>query len=159
MKKLSAAAIITSAAYLGFVLNIGISYGVYWPKMEPSLFMQDFAEKFPLFLPGAFVTLVPAFFLSLFLFLKTKDDKQMKRAWGIVFFALLLVNLITSIYHIPVNFGFMYQRYTPVEAASKLQIWVILHWVRVILALTASLYAILGFQKWVEHEKISRIEN
>jgi hypothetical protein len=49
MTKLSIAAIITTAAYLGFALNIGISYGVYWPKMDPILFMQDFIDKFPLF--------------------------------------------------------------------------------------------------------------
>ena len=118
MRKLSIAAIITTAAYLGFILNIGISYGVYWPQMEPSLFMQDFAEKFPLFLPGAFVTLVPAFFLSIYLFFKTKNDQETKRAWRVVFVALLLVNVITSLYHIPVNFGFMDQSYTPAEAAD-----------------------------------------
>jgi hypothetical protein len=155
MKKLSVIAIITTAAYLGFVLNIGISYGVYWPKMEASLFMQDFAEKFPLFLPGAFVTLVPAFFISIYMFIKTKEDQEAKKAWRLVFFALLLVNLITSFYHIPVNLKFMDQSYTATEAASRLQIWVILHWVRVILAIIASIYAVLAFQKSLEFRKVT----
>ncbi|MFK8056315.1 MAG: anthrone oxygenase family protein [Saprospiraceae bacterium] len=150
MTKLSIAAIVTSAAYLGFVLNIGLSYGVYWPQMDPVLFMQDFAQKFPLFLPGAFMTLVPAFVLSIILFVKTKEDKQAKSAWKIVFIALLLVNLITSVYHIPVNFGFMDQSYSAAEVTGKLQIWIVLHWVRVILALVASIYAVLGFQKSLE---------
>jgi len=39
MKRLSIIAIITTAAYLGFALNIGISYGVYWPQMDPLDFM------------------------------------------------------------------------------------------------------------------------
>ena len=152
MKRVSIVAIITTAAYLGFALNIGVSYGVYWPNMDPMLFMEDFAQKFPLFLPGAFVTLVPAFFLSIYLFVKTKADKPAKQAWRIVFFALLAVNVITSVYHIPVNFGFMEQAYTASEAAGKLQMWVILHWVRIVLALVASVYAILGFQKSLEYE-------
>lgn len=154
MKKLSIAAIITTAAYLGFALNIGLSYGVYWSQMDPSLFMQDFAAKFPLFLPGAGLTLVPAFFLSIYLFSKTDKGNQAKRSWKIVFIALLLVNLITSVYHIPVNFGFMDQSYTSAEATSKLQVWIVLHWVRIILALVASVYAIQGFQKSMEHKTI-----
>ena len=152
MKKLSIAACLTTAAYLGFALNIGISYGVFWPQMDPLLFMQDFGEKFPLFLPGAGLTLVPAFFLSLFLFVKTKEDEQAKRSWKIAFFALLLVNLITSVYHLPVNFAFMDQSYTAEEAASKLQIWVVLHWVRIVLALIASVYAMIGFQKSIAYK-------
>lgn len=150
MKKLSIAAIITTAAYLGFILNIAISYGVYWPQMDPVLFMQDFAAKFPLFLPGAGLTLVPALFLSIYLFVKTKGDKPSRSAWRIVLIALLLINGITSVYHIPVNFGFMDQSYTASEASSKLQLWLILHWVRVVLALVASVYAVKGFQKSIE---------
>ena len=150
MKKLSTVAIITTVAYLGFILNIAISYGVYWPQMDPVLFMQDFAEKFPLFLPGAGLTLVPALILSIYLFIKTKEDKQSRSAWKIVLIALVLINLITSVYHIPVNFGFMDQSYTASEASNKLQIWLILHWVRVGLALIASVYAIKAFQKSIE---------
>jgi hypothetical protein len=152
MKKLSIAAIITTAAYLGFGLNIGLSYGVYWQSMTPGLFMSDFAEKFPLFLPGAGLTLVPAFFLTLILYIKTKENKSAKKAWLIAFAALLIVNVITSVYHIPVNFKFMDASYTATEATSKLQIWVILHWVRIILALIASIYAVLGFQKLIEYD-------
>lgn len=154
MNKLRIASILTTAAYLGFVLNIGITYAVYWPTMEPMLFMQDFAQKFPLFLPGAFVTLVPAFVLSIYLLVKTKDQPT-KAAWKVVFVALLLVNVITSVYHIPVNFGFMEQSYTAAEATSKLHIWILLHWVRVGLALIASIYAVLGFQKALEYRTAS----
>jgi hypothetical protein len=155
LKKLSIAAIITTAAYLGFGLNIGLSYGVYWPQMDPLLFMQDFAEKFPLFLPGAAVTLVPALFLSIYLFIKTKGTKETNDAWKIVLIALALVNIITSVYHIPVNFKFMDQSYSAMEATQKLQIWVLLHWLRIILALVASLYAVKGFQKTIESEIVA----
>jgi hypothetical protein len=150
MKRLSIIAIITTAAYLGFALNIGISYGVYWPQMDPLDFMPDFAAKFPLFLPGAALTLVPAFFLSAYLFFKTKEDKQTKNAWKIVFFALLIVNGITSLYHLPVNFAFMDENYSASQAASKLQIWIVLHWVRILLAVIASIYAVIAFQKSIE---------
>ncbi|MFT5777671.1 MAG: hypothetical protein ACI837_000619 [Crocinitomicaceae bacterium] len=79
MKRLSIIAIIATTAYLGFALNIGISYGVYCPQMDPLDFMPDFAEKFPLFLPGAALTMVPAFFLSPYLFSKLKKTNKLKK--------------------------------------------------------------------------------
>ncbi len=39
--------------------------------------------------------------------------------------------------------------YDAVTAAGKLQGWVILHWVRVVVAIASGVFAITGFQKAV----------
>lgn len=146
MKTMSAIAVITASAYVGLAIIIGSSYGVYWQAMDPVLFMVDFTEKFPLFLPGAFVTILPATIFSLVLFLRNKTDKPAREAWGIAFAAMALINAITLVYHVPVNFGFMDQSYTAAEATQKLNWWLILHWLRIGLGVLAAIYATRGFQ-------------
>ncbi len=144
-------AVITTSAYFGFVLLIGVSSSVYWASMEPLAFMKDFKAKFPLFVPGAAVTMIPATILTLLLAIKRKEAPEARKAWMFAAGALLVVNVITMVYHIPVNFSFMKESYKASEVASKLQLWVILHWVRVVLALVASVYAVIAFEKEVLH--------
>lgn len=150
MKRFGSIAVVASAAYLGFALLIGSSYGIYWSAMDPLLFMKDFAAKFPLFLPGAAVTLFPAFILAIVLFYKTPKGRPARRSWMIMLICYLMINAITAIYHLPVNFSFMDEAYTAAEVPGKLSLWVILHWVRVALALVGSVYAIKGFQQMLE---------
>ena len=65
-------------------------------------------------------------------------------------YTTLISILITLIYHLPTNLGFIDLSYSISEAANKLQLWVVLHWVRIVLAIIASVFAIQGFQKSVE---------
>ena len=51
MKKIvSITAIIAIAAFTGNMINIGLSYGIYWQSIDPISFMEDFKVKFPLLL-------------------------------------------------------------------------------------------------------------
>ncbi|TNE51824.1 MAG: DUF1772 domain-containing protein [Deltaproteobacteria bacterium] len=152
-RAITTSAVITTSAYLGFVLLIGISYCVYWTSMEPLAFMRDFKEKFPLFVPGAVATMIPATVLTLLLAINRKEAPEARRAWIVAASVLLAVNAITMVYHIPVNLGFMKESYKASEVAGKLQLWVILHWVRVVLALVASVYAVIAFEKEVLHTR------
>lgn len=45
------------------------------------------------------------------------------------------------------NLGFMELKYTAEVATSKLNGWVFFHWVRIVVAIIASVFAILGFKK------------
>ena len=150
MKNLINAAVITTAAYLGLAIAIGVSFGVYWPAMEPEAFMLDFEVKFPLLLPGAGVTIFPALILTLVLFLRSPKGGAARKSWQVAFFAMLLINVITLVYHIPVNLNFMDQSYSAAQASGKLAWWVGLHWVRVALAVVASWYAVSGLRGSLE---------
>ena len=44
------------------------------------------------------------------------------------------------------NLDFIALKYDAATASSKLQGWVISHWIRIIIAIISGVYALLGFQ-------------
>ena len=109
--------------------------------------MQDFKVKFPLLVLPTAATLLPALIATLLSVVFNWSDPEARSFWLIALFGLLLTIAITLTYHLPTNFAFMDLKYSAAKATRKLQIWVLLHWVRVVMAITAAVFAILGFQK------------
>jgi hypothetical protein len=139
-------AIIGIAAFAGNMINIGLSYGMHWLSLEPIAFMESFKVDFPLLLGPTTVTLMPGFIATLWLYFLHKDNKPAQRYWLYAFVGLMLVNMQTVIYHLPMNLDFMALSYTAEEATSKLQGWIFFHWIRVVVAIVAGVYAIKAFQ-------------
>ncbi|MEL6850366.1 MAG: anthrone oxygenase family protein [Bacteroidota bacterium] len=140
-------AILGTAAYAGNVINIGLTYAIAWQRMDPMAFMQGFETTFLLLLPTVAFTLLPGLIGIIASIFQNKGHIEAQKSWRLALFATLASILITSIYHLPTNLAFMDLSYTSAEAASRLQWWVILHWVRIGLAVIASVFAIQGFQK------------
>lgn len=140
-------AIIAIAAFAGNMINIGMSYASYWQSLDPIAFMEDFKVKFPLLLAPTTATLLPALIATLLSVVFSWKNPETRSFWLIALFGLLLTIAITLIYHLPTNLAFMNLKYSAAEATSKLQTWVLLHWVRVVVAITAGVFAILGFKK------------
>ncbi|MDW3192333.1 MAG: anthrone oxygenase family protein [Cytophagales bacterium] len=143
-------AIIGSIAYLGNIINIGFTYAIAWQRLDPIVFMQEFETTFLLLLPTVAVTLLPGLIGIIVTITSSKENKAAQKSWKMALYATLISILITSVYHLPTNLAFMDQSYSASEAASKLQLWVTLHWVRIVLAIAASLFTIQGFQKNIE---------
>ena len=149
-------AIIGTVAYLGNIINIGLTYAISWQKLDPVVFMQGFKTTFLLLLPTVFVTLLPGLvgmIVSIFL---NKENEEPKKKWKLALYPTLISILITSIYHLPTNLAFIDQSYSSEEAIARLQLWVVLHWVRIILAAASSLFAIQAFQKAIESSRTLR---
>lgn len=147
MKKIvSIITILAIGAFIGNMLNIGLSHAKYWQSLAPIDFMKFFAIDFPLLLVPTAVTLLPAWLGSLWLFLKSEKKSESKKYWLIAFIGLTLTILQTSIYHLPMNLDFIALKYDAAAASSKLQGWVISHWIRIIIAIISGVYALLGFQ-------------
>ena len=142
-------AIIGTVAYLGNIINIGLTYAVAWQRLDPLVFMQGFEATFLLLLPTVVVTLLPGLISIIASISLSKQNHAAKKSWKMALYATLVSIVITSVYHLPANLAFIDQSYDSAEAASKLQLWVILHWVRIALAVMASVFAIQGFQKSV----------
>ena len=140
-------AIIALGAFVGNMINIGLSYCVHWQSLEAMAFMETFKVDFPLLLAPTSLTLMPAFLATLSLVILTKDNKEAKRYYLFAFIGLLLTIIQTAVYHLPMNLDFMELKYSAAEATSKLQGWVFSHWVRIIVAIVATVFAIKGFQK------------
>ncbi|WP_375559009.1 anthrone oxygenase family protein [Bernardetia sp. OM2101] len=92
-------------------------------------------------------TLLPAFLGSLWVFLKSEKGSESRKYWLYAFIGLTIINIQTVAYHLPMNLDFVELKYDAATATSKLQGWIILHWVRVVVAICSGVFALLGFQK------------
>ncbi len=140
-------AIIATAAFAGNMINIGMSYASYWQSIDPMAFMEDFKVKFPLLLAPTAATLLPALIATFLSVVFNWNNPETRSLWLIALVGLLLTIAITLIYHLLNNLAFMGLKYSAAKATSRLQIWVLLHWVRVVVAIAAAVFAILGFKK------------
>ncbi|MEZ4776950.1 MAG: anthrone oxygenase family protein [Bacteroidia bacterium] len=139
-------AIIGIGAFAGNMINIGLSYAIHWQSLDPMAFMESFKVDFPLLLGPTAATLLPAFIATLWLVFLNKENKPARQYWLFAFAALLLINIQTVAYHLPLNLDFMALKFSAAEATSKLQGWVIFHWIRVAVAIVSAVYAIKAFQ-------------
>lgn len=149
-RTISIITILAIGAFVGNMMNIGLSYAVLWQSLPPFDFMESFKIDFPLLLGPTAATLMPAWLGSLWLFIKSQKSSESRKNWMYAFLGLTLTIIQTSVYHLPMNLDFMALKYDAATAASKLQGWVIFHWVRIAVAITAGVYALLAFQKSTE---------
>ena len=145
-------AIIGTSAFAGNMINIGLSYGIHWKSLEPLEFMKTFAVDFPLLLYPTAATLLPAFIATILIYLSSEKSTQTKRFWLYALIGLLIINVQTVGYHLPLNLAFMDQSIEITEVGGKLSTWLFFHWVRIGVALTAAIFAIKG---WESKMKIS----
>lgn len=138
--------ILAICAFVGNMMNIGLSYAIHWQSLTPIEFMESFKIDFPLLLAPTAATLMPAWLGSLWLWLKTPKTIESRKNWRFAFIGLTITIIQTSAYHLPMNLDFMALKYDAATATSKLNGWVISHWIRVIIAAVSGVYAILGFQ-------------
>ena len=109
---------------------IGFGFGVYWQSLEPIPFMKQFALQFPNLLPPTMAILLPALISTIALVVYTKNLKEVQKSWILALTGLVIACTITGVYHLPTNLGFMESKYSAEEALSKLDLWMLLHWVR-----------------------------
>lgn len=140
-------AIIGIGAFVDNMLNIGLSHAMYWQSLDPIEFMKFFAIDFPLLLVPTALTLLPAWLGSLFVFYTSEKKSESKKYWLYAFLGLTITIVQTSIYHLPMNLDFMALKYDAATATSKLNGWVVSHWIRIGIAIISGFYAIKGFQK------------
>ncbi len=102
-RRVNALAVITSAAFFGANLFIGLSMGVYWFSLRPADYVAQFFPQFGNFL----YTIMPLFLLMpVGLILSARLDwqeAQARRNWMIALWLYLAVSLITIFWHMPLN--------------------------------------------------------
>ncbi|MEQ8470835.1 MAG: hypothetical protein RIC35_06595 [Marinoscillum sp.] len=144
---ISIIAIIGIGAFAGNMLNIGLSHAMYWQSLEPIEFMEFFAIDFPLLLMPTAATVLPAWLGTLFVLLKSEKKSESRKFWRIAFLGLSLTLIQTSIYHLPMNLDFVALKFDAVTATSKLNGWIVSHWIRIGIAIISGVYAIKGLKK------------
>lgn len=144
---ISIIAILAIGAFVGNMLNIGLSHIMYWQSLDPIDFMKFFAIDFTLLLAPTAVTLLPAWLGSLFVFLKSDKKSKSRKYWRIAFWGITLTIIQTSIYHLPMNLDFMSLKYDTITATAKLNGWIVSHWIRLGITIVSGFFAIKAFQK------------
>ncbi len=101
--RMNGLAVITSAAFFGANLFIGLSMGAYWLTLPPVDFVAEFFPQFSNFL----YTIMPLFLAMLVgLVLSARLDWHVapaRRNWMIALRLYLGLSLITILYHMPLN--------------------------------------------------------
>jgi hypothetical protein len=101
--RVTALAIIASAAFFGANAFIGLSMGVYWLSLSPADFVAQFFPQFSSFL----YTIMPLFLAMLVgLILSARLDwhnAPARRNWVMALWLYLAVSLITIFFHMPLN--------------------------------------------------------
>ena len=150
-----AIAIITSGAYLGNLINMGVVHAAFWLTLEPVAFMNDFAGKFDLLLMTLPLTFLPSLLAIIVAIWITRKTILARNYW-LCALVLTLIGLgLSAVYFIPMNNGFVAQSFTPEEARVNLEFWYNLHWVRVALSAVSCLFTLLAFKATVNaHHQI-----
>ena len=114
---------ISSSAFFGASLFIGLSIGSLWLKVEPVEFMNQFWTQFESFT----LTIMPLFTLTLVGFVAcTKMDWQIsaaKKYWLIALAFYIATFLLTLFYFRPVNFAFKAAAYSGDEISHARKMW------------------------------------
>jgi hypothetical protein len=159
--RVNALAVLTSAAFFGANLFIGLSMGAYWLSLAPADFVAQFFPQFSNFL----YTIMPLFLLMpVGLILSARLDRETpeaRRNWGIALWLYLAVSLITLFIHMPLNvrlaaaigsplgdaLGFyksiaLVGPVTDENAGTTRALWLLGHIPRVLLTLALPVYAL-----------------
>jgi hypothetical protein len=141
-KALPYIAIIGTSAFIGNLLVIGLGFGMYWQTLDPMEFMRQFGIQFPLLLAPTMGILLPAIIATVAMVVNTKGQPTVRKNWVIALVGLMIACTITSVYHLPTNFGFMDMKYSAEVATSKLNLWIVLHWVRAVFVVVAAIFSV-----------------
>ncbi len=149
--KATALAVFTISGSFGILLAMGLGFGIFWKTLDPLTFMQVFSAEFPYFIVPTVLMLLPALVSTIVLVIRYKHQKEIRQPWIYAMAGMIIAFTITNMYHLPVNLGFMELKYTATEAANKLNLWIILHWVRTAAVLMSALFAIKAIQTSDNH--------
>lgn len=137
--------IIAISAFVGNMLVIGFGFGTYWQTLKPIAFIKQFTLQFPNLLLPTMGILLPALIATIAMVINTKGQNRGQKNWILALAGLVIACTITTIYHLPTNLGFMESKYTSVEVVKKLNMWMILHWVRTVFVFISAIYSIKAF--------------
>lgn len=128
-----------TAAFVGNMLTIGLGFGGYWQSLDPTAFMAWFSENFFRFLIPTVMSVLPFSLVGLggSIWL-ARDDRPTRRFWIGAFACVVVACLITATYHLPTNFALASGTMSPSEASATLSTWLLMHWVRVGLAMVGT---------------------
>lgn len=117
--RLIAFTLISSAAFAGGNLFIGLSIGGYWISLSPVDYMAVFFGQWLFFL----LTIMPLLLMTLYGLIKSAkydaDTPAIASYWRPAILCLIATCLITILFHMPLNLRLGAATFTPEQAANS----------------------------------------
>ena len=100
-------AIITSGAYLGNLINMGMVHAAFWLTLEPVAFMNDFASKFDLLVTTLPVTRLPSLLAIIVAIWLTRKTVLARNYWLGALVPVIFGLGLSLVYFLPMNNGLL----------------------------------------------------
>jgi uncharacterized membrane protein len=137
-------AVIGAAAFTGVMLNIGLTLGAYWKGLPPSEFLDWFsannhliARTIPLVALPTLVGLAGSLWLGW-------SEPTTRYLWLTSLGLVIGILIITFAYHLPTNSAFAAKSIPLDQVPAALNLWLLLHAVRIALGLIASVVGLIA---------------
>ena len=131
-------AITGSAMFAGVMLAIGVILGGYWQSLPPADFLEWFARHSQLVMRAIPIVVLPTL-VGLAGMLWTDWSNAANRAiWLGAAGCILAVLAVTMLYFVPSNAAFAARTVPVDQVAAKLDTWLTIHDLRIVLAVAAS---------------------
>ena len=133
--------------FTGIMAHIGFSFGAYWQSMPPTTFLEWFSANAPLV-----GRTIPLFVIVSFIGLAGSlwydwNDPWRRGLWLAIYACLVAIFIVTFAWHLPVNSQLLARTITPDQVPALLDTWLNLHWLRVAIALLASVLSVIAISR------------
>ena len=137
-------AVCGAASFAGAMLNIGLTLGAYWKSLPPAAFLDWFSvnshfigRTIPVFVIPTALGLVA----SLWIDWSRPGNRSL---WLAAIACAIGIGVLTALYHLPANGAFA-TKVTPLDQVpDALDQWLILHAVRIALAMSSAVLALIS---------------
>ncbi|MDH7794104.1 MULTISPECIES: DUF1772 domain-containing protein [unclassified Beijerinckia] len=133
--------------FAGIMAHIGFSFGAYWQSLPPTTFLEWFAayapfvgRTIPLFVIVSFIGLAGSLWYDW-------NDSWRRGLWLGVYACMIGIFIITFAWHLPVSSQLLSRTMTSDKVPAMLDTWLNLHWLRVAIALLASILSIVAVSR------------
>ncbi|MDH7796228.1 MULTISPECIES: DUF1772 domain-containing protein [unclassified Beijerinckia] len=140
-------AISGAAMFAGVMLAIGVILGAYWKSLPPQGFLDWFsqnnhfvAQVIPFVVAPALIGLAGSLYISW-------GDTTGRTLWLVASACIIAVLAVTFAYHLPSNAQFAAKAVPLDQVSGKLDSWLLLHSLRIVLALVASILGIVAIAR------------
>ena len=129
------------ATFAGFLLTVALTLVPYWKGLSAEAFLTAFGQLEQPLQTSVGASLVPSLLGVVGSLLLTWNTPSSRWLWLAAAVCLSCLIIVTGRYFLPKNSAFTKRQVPTAEVAQALGLWSQLHWLRVVLALTA---AVLG---------------
>lgn len=140
-------AVCGTAIFTGALLNIGLTFGLYWKSLSPAEFLDWYARNLRFFAPTIAVCLAATLVGlpgSLWL---TWSDVRHRTLWGAALACIVVLLGITAVVNGPLNGQFAGKAMALDQVPAALDTWLTAHAGRVALGLTASVLGVVAMSR------------